>query len=205
MDELDPVLARLKSKPDDQAAWGQFVLLTWPFVYSFGSRLAKTLSRHLGPEDIAQEVYLKFARHWATRPTVRVAVTGEEVRTLLAVIARHAARDAARHWHADRRDVARDSGSPGEEVPAPGHSPAAEAELQDLLEHIHTRLGPEERDVLTLRLQGYTVAEIGARLGLSPRTVERRLTNLAAALRCLLEEEGPSGPRGELPDRAARG
>lgn len=188
MEEIDHVLARLAVAADDQAAWQQFVLLTWPYVRTLGHRFVAGFRRVVDEDDLAQEVFLRFARYWRVRPLDPPARTGEELWTLLAIITRHTARDEARFLHADRRDISRTTGSPDGELPDRRYNPEADVELRDLLDRVRIGLSPEERRVLTLRLQSHTVPEIAQRLGCSSRTVERRLRTLADSFRLYLPE-----------------
>jgi RNA polymerase sigma factor (sigma-70 family) len=53
------------------------------------------------------------------------------------------------------------------------------------------RLTEGERRAIELRMEGYDVAEISAKLGRSKRTVERSLQQARAKLKGLLDEELP--------------
>ena len=198
MEEIDRVLTRLMAAPDDQVAWQQFVLLTWPYIRTLANRFVGSFRRLVDEEDLSQEVFLKFARYWRSRILDPPAQSGEELWALLAVITQRTARDAARFLHKARRDISRESGAPADELPDHRRPPDAEVELQDLLDRVRIGHSPEERRVLALRLQGYTVPEMANRLGCSGRTIERRLRNLANSLRPYLsdtaEEVGPDAP-----------
>ena len=64
------------------------------------------------------------------------------------------------------------------------------------LEKGFVTLAPRERDVVRLAMQGQSNKEIGARLGMSPKTVESRLTDI-------YDRFGITGGRVELSLRAA--
>lgn len=59
--------------------------------------------------------------------------------------------------------------------PAPGFPPEIQVMAAEMLDRISEILAEEYRDVLLLRLEGYTVQEIAAAIGKSKATVERRL------------------------------
>ncbi len=67
---------------------------------------------------------------------------------------------------------------------------------QDQLQKGFVSLAPREREVVRLAMEGKSNKEIGARLGMSPKTVESRLTDI-------YERFGITGGRVELSLRAA--
>ena len=70
------------------------------------------------------------------------------------------------------------------------HEPTPEvaATFLDQLEHFLDRLKPQERQVLELRLQGYSHQEIAAKLN----TYDRKVRRVLDRLRGLAEQEGLS-------------
>lgn len=140
--------------------------------------------RILEAEDIAQDVYLKFARYWhEKRPPVG---DRDSLLSLLAVMTRRLAVDARRWQGRARRDIAREQPGAGQDV-ADRQDQLAEILLRDLLDKVCKALDGQERQILSLRLQDYNLSEIGEQLNLSVRTVERRLFGIREVLRSQLE------------------
>ena len=71
-------------------------------------------------------------------------------------------------------------------------SPSEAAILVDLVSQLMAGLPDEDRTVLMLHLQGYTIAEIKAQNGRAMRTVRRILERVRKHLRTL-EGEKPNG------------
>jgi RNA polymerase sigma-70 factor (ECF subfamily) len=67
-----------------------------------------------------------------------------------------------------------------------GPTPEAAAEFLDQLEHFFSTLSPLERQVVELRLQGYTTDEISTRLG----TYDRKVRRIMERIRGLAEQSG---------------
>lgn len=140
-------------------------------------RLNPLLRRKADPEDIIQSAYGSFFYHLAD---------GEyELRNwsslwgvLLLIVTRRCCR-LARRYNADKRDLHNEVAVAGgddwsDRIPLPGREPSPEdaAVLADLLDKLLRSL-PDDRDreILQLRLQGCTVAEIGERVGYTRGTV----------------------------------
>ena len=180
------VLAQLQRVPDDQEAWGVLFRLTWPFVLALSHRSLPALRRALDAEDIAQEVYLKFARYWhERRPPLG---DRDSLFSLLALITRRLAVDAGRWQNRARRDVARVESESGKEI-EDRREELAEFDLRDLLDKVCLILTTEEQQILSLRLQEYEIPEIARQMNLSVRTVERRLLRIRQVVRFQLKLE----------------
>ena len=100
---------------------------------------------------------------------------------LLVVLTARKAQDLFKHEQREKR-----GGWGGGNSPLPGDggleavlsrepSPEFSAMVAENCERLLDRLEPAERQIALLRLEGYTNAEIAARLGCALRTVERRL------------------------------
>src|SRR5262249_27221105 len=96
-----------------------------------------------------------------------------------------------RKYLADKRDVRREAtpatGPDGEatswDAAAPDPTPAETAMMAETLSDLMAKLAPADQNVLALRLQRYTAAEIAATGGRSERTVFRVLDAIRAHLR----------------------
>jgi DNA-directed RNA polymerase specialized sigma24 family protein len=85
---------------------------------------------------------------------------------------------------AAKRDCAREALPDDEPVPTLAGlrdvqpSPETAVAFVDQLEHLCTRLRPQDRKVLHMRLQGYSSLEIAEELGTSDRLVRRSLEHI---------------------------
>jgi DNA-directed RNA polymerase specialized sigma24 family protein len=130
---LDAVLKRLRSSPNDPVAWEQFFQCTWPFVMAMSHRSLPAVHRLLDADDIAQEVFLKFARYWREkRPAIG---DPDRLFSLLAVMTRRMAGDAGRWLTRARRDSRRNQSAKSQE-PVSHADYEAELELRDLLDQV---------------------------------------------------------------------
>lgn len=68
-------------------------------------------------------------------------------------------------------------------------TPAEAAMLTETVEQVMRRLDGRERQILALRLQGFTIPEISAQLGRAERTVERVLERVRRWLQRMHDEE----------------
>ena len=99
-----------------------------------------------------------------------------------------------RKYLTEKRDVRRESAvSSGSEDDGPkweaaGPDPTADekAAAEDTLRELLSKLKPDDQEVLTLRLQGYQVAEIATRIGKDERTVYRVLASVREHVTMLL-------------------
>ena len=176
---LEAVLQQLGQVPDENAAWSNLIESTWPFVVAMCHRALQPQRRVCDADDLAQEVYLRFSRYWhEKRPTVR---DRDSLFSLLAVIVRRMATDFGRWRTRKRRDVGRQQATSGSEVDDTAFE-YEEVELRDILDRVCEEIDGEHRMILSLRLQGYTVAEIAEKLAISERTIERRIQDLRQIL-----------------------
>lgn len=132
-----------------------------------GNWLIAFLRRRFGPEeaeDLAQEIYVRLV---ARDAQIR------SPRAFLARIALNAARDQA------RRRAARPTLTAENAAPV-ASNPAAQDEAL-LLKQVILSLPPRLREAFVLsRFAGLSYEEIAARLGISVKTVEKRMTKALA-------------------------
>jgi RNA polymerase sigma-70 factor (ECF subfamily) len=101
-----------------------------------------------------------------------------------------------RKYLAGKRDVRRETSAEASEGDGPkweaaGPDPTADekAAAEDTLRELLKALDPTEQEILTLRLQGYQVAEIAARVGKDERTVYRVLAAVREHVTAMLEQD----------------
>jgi len=117
---------------------------------------------------------------------------------LLAAITLHKLQHRAERHTAGKRDAARERHFGGESSlfalrgrhPSGAPSPPEEAALADTLERLLRGLGPLQRRMVELRLQGYRLGEIAADVRRSERTVRRLLEQVKGRL----QDECPDHP-----------
>ncbi len=102
-----------------------------------------------------------------------------DVWSLLAAMTYRKVINTIKHHHRDRRRTTREqssSTSDGSSQLADRNPTPEELNiLVDYLAWILNHLNPAQREIIQLRLEGYTVAEIAERVQLSQRTVKRAL------------------------------
>ena len=143
------------------------------------SRLSRYLSSRVDPEDIVQSAFKSFFRRAAAGGYM--APLSNDLFNLLIVITMRKVNAHVDHNRAAMRDVRRESGnqSLAENIIDESES------LRDLLltiEDVCRELTATQREIVNLRLEGYTVAEIAAKATRSKRTVERELQNFRQLL-----------------------
>lgn len=163
------------------------------------ARLSHALAARVGPEDVVQSAYRSFFL-LAQGGDVLLRESGDLWRLLVRITLRKVYRTARRH-RADCRDVGREQPGP-EEAEALALSreptPAEAAALVDELRGVLAPLGPVQRRVVEMRLQGHEVEAIAAEVRRSARTVRRTLAALGAELERRLTEAPPPAEDGLL-------
>ena len=145
------------------------------------SRLDQRLRQKVDPEDVLQSVYQSFfLRH--TQGQFELA-GWDDLWSLLTVLTLRKCSRWARYFHTAGRDVGRetslevlpDASDPDQGLFAAEPTPEEAAMLTENLEQLFRGLEGRDRAIVGLSLQGYSVREIGARLGRPQRTVFRIL------------------------------
>jgi RNA polymerase sigma factor (sigma-70 family) len=115
--------------------------------------------------------------------------TPEQLLGLLTAMARNKLVSQARKHHARNREVrrARSGGDEAGRFVARDESPSVEVAATELIQEVHRRLSPSERELLELRERGLDWAAMAARLGGSGEALRKRL---ARALARVSEELG---------------
>lgn len=192
---FDEVIAQLRLG-QEEAANRVFLRFANQLAALAAGRLNSSLRNKVDPEDVVQSAFRSFfVRHsegqfsldnWDALWAVLVVITVRKC-------GRH-----FKHFSADRRDVARERGASAETErtgwEAADDEPTVEevVALNELVERLLGELPELHRPMVTLRLQGHTVAEIASRVGRSERTVHRALDEVKDRVRALF---GPAAQR----------
>ncbi len=140
------------------------------------TRLPSDVSSRVDEEDIVQSVFRSFFRR--NQGNEFYFDDSLDVRSLLAAMTYRKVINTIEH-HRDRRCTTREqssSTSDGSSQLADRNPTPEELNiLVDYLAWILNHLNPAQREIIQLRLEGYTVAEIADRVQLSQRTVKRAL------------------------------
>ena len=154
-------------------------------------QLPARLRRRVDPEDVVQSVYRSFFRRLNEgRFSFQES---HDVWRLLAAMTFHKARKAVRFHFQDKRDARRDVTLPTESDSAICNPELAEAQpgphdlaiLVDSLEQLLARVPSNYRDIVVLRLEGWSVVEIAQKVNRSQSTVMRAF----ARIRDLAEDQ----------------
>jgi RNA polymerase sigma-70 factor (ECF subfamily) len=145
------------------------------------------LARQVDAEDIVQSIFGSFFRG-ASQGYYEVPA-GEELWKLFLVIALNKIRAKGNYFRAAKRDVRltvrceriEDRGTAG------GNSEEDLAFLELAVAEALDRLPPHYKQMITLRIEGYEVAQIAEQTGRSHRTVERILQQARQRLTELLK------------------
>ncbi len=136
------------------------------------AKLGAKLRASTDAEDIVQSVFRSMF-HGVQEGNYEVE-PGSTLWNLLAVISLTKLRRRALHHHAQRRDIER----------LVSLQTVADAEAMDVstdeflnicVRETMQKLRPSDREILLLRIQGFTLAEISQQMSLSGRTIPRRL------------------------------
>jgi RNA polymerase sigma-70 factor (ECF subfamily) len=186
------VMARLRRGDDDAAA---------AIFHRFAQRLAAVARGHLhsrlrqkvDPEDVLQSAYKSFFRRQADGSLA--PSDWHELWNFLTVLT---IRKCIRYWDrytAARRDLRVEAVPPSTNGSAfDWHlldrepSPQEGALLAEAVERLLQGLVGRDRDIVTLALQGYSAAEIGAQLNRPRRTVYRVLERIQKRLQQMQDE-----------------
>jgi RNA polymerase sigma factor (sigma-70 family) len=177
-DSFTELINRLRVR-DQGAATVVFRRFAGRLIALARSRLDPRTRQKVDPEDVVQSAFRSFfTRHDAGQLDL---TTWDELWSLLTVITVRKCANQAARFRAQRRDVAGEI-APAAQAEAWGavhevisREPTASqaAMLTETVEQLMRALKSEDRVIITLSLQGYSVAEISARLGFAERTVRR--------------------------------
>jgi RNA polymerase sigma-70 factor (ECF subfamily) len=181
-------MARLRAG-DQPAAAEVFHRFAERLIALARTRLDHRLRQKVDPEDILQSVYKSFFRRH--RQGAFELAGWDGLWSLLTVLTLRKCGRWRVRFRAECRDVDREtslaalSESAGWQALAREPTPAEAAVLTDTVEHLLHSLEERDRAIVSLTLQGYSVAEVARQLGRPERTVFRVLERVKRRLRRL--------------------
>jgi RNA polymerase sigma-70 factor (ECF subfamily) len=148
-------------------------------------RLGAALRPYLDSLDLVQSVHRSLLGGLA-KDKFDIS-TPEKLVALAVTMVR---RKAARQWRHLQRQKRLEGGSSSTNLPSmlsalssPGDEPEQAVQFNDQVEHLCANLSEADRNLLELRIQGYSLAETADALGLSQVALRVRLTRLRQRLR----------------------
>lgn len=183
-DNFDELLTRAKA--GDEGAMAELVAQYEPEVRMVARvRLGAALRPHLDSVDLVQSVHkslmlgLQRDQYDISSPEKLVALALTMVR-----------RKVAKQWRKMKRQQRLESGTASGNVPAllaslctPESDPAAVASQKNEIEQIFSKLSDSERQLIELRMDGYSTAEAARELGLDADVLRVHLSRLRKRLR----------------------
>ncbi len=155
-------------------------------------RISNRLGARVDPDDIVQSVFRTF---FGRAKAGQFQIEREEDLTKLLVrITVHKTLRQAEFHQAGKRDIGAETAQE-EETPSGNRltpvlarepTPEEAVEFLDQLEHFLNQLSPQERQILELRMQGFSTEEIAQRLG----TYDRKVRRFLERIRGQAEREG---------------
>lgn len=181
------LLARWRAG-DEQAAAALFARYAEKLLARVRSQLSARLAARLDPEDITQSAWRSFFA--GARADRYVFERSGDLWHLLAVIALHKLQRHVQYHTAAKRAVAREQPGASDSqlfglpaaVIARDPEPAEAAAVVDELEHVLNDLKPLHQQMIQMRLQGYSLAEIALATQRSLRLIKRVLQDLRGRL-----------------------
>ncbi|OAI44890.1 hypothetical protein AYO44_13460 [Planctomycetaceae bacterium SCGC AG-212-F19] len=180
-DRTDDMSIRLLAQwreGDQQAADRLFHRYAEQLTALARSRLSARMSRRFDAEDVVQSVYCSFF-NGVGQGRFDLQCGGDLWRLLVAITLNKLHLRVRRNQSA-KRAVAKEAPMANElylgNLAVSSPSPLEAAALADELESVMVQLGPLERRMLEMRLQGYNLEEIAAATQRTERTVRRTLT-----------------------------
>jgi RNA polymerase sigma-70 factor (ECF subfamily) len=190
------VMQRLR-EADPQAASVVFRRYAERLAAVARARLGERLQAKVDADDVLQSAYRTFFRRHAAGEFDLDGWDG--LWALLTVLTIRKCGRWREHFHAAIRDVRREVSTdaasesapalqPESREPAPDEAACLEETVQSLLRGLGTR----DRDIVSLRLQGYSALEVAAELRLPQRTVFRVLERVKRHLRRQRDDDAGS-------------
>jgi RNA polymerase sigma-70 factor (ECF subfamily) len=185
-------MTRLRAR-DPAAAAEVFARFARRLIALARLHLDDRLRQKVDPEDVLQSVFKSF---FLRQDRGEFDLCGwDSLWALLSVITIRKCGHQADHFRAYCRDVGREAIPPvseesgaGWEALAREPTPAEAALLAETVELLLRGLKEREREIVSLALQGYTAAEISAKLNRPRRTVYNLLERIKGRLRASNED-----------------
>ncbi len=202
-ESFDALMARLRARDEAAASriWNRYV---HRLISLARSRLDPLIRRKVDPDEVVQSVFRSF---FVRQAEGQVDLTSwDSLWGLLAKITIRKCGRKARHFHGPVHDIRKEvTPTAGKdeswidwEVISPEPSPDEAVALIETVERLIQAVTERDRQIFELRLQGYTVPEIGARVGRSEFTVEGRLKHIRKRLKQMLQADDAPGEQDDL-------
>lgn len=186
----DRLLVELTRAGDEEAARKLFDEYVERLVALARRHISQRLAGRIDPEDVVQSVFRTF---FGRLKDGQFHLDGEsDLCRLLVRITVHKTLRQVNFHRAAKRDARQEAGqgewSREELLSLLTREPPPEMTVAflDYLEHFLSQLRPEERQILELRVQGFTNDEIAKQLGI----YERKIRRVIERIRGLAEREG---------------
>lgn len=157
-------------------------------------RLPDGIRRRVDPEDVVQSVYRSFFRR--LRNGEFAFDESHDVWRLLAVMTYHKVHNVTKYHRRQQRDASRDvsyetAAQPETAAALQASTPQPDdlAILQEYLEKLLAELPQRHHQLVILRLEGFSIAEIADQLNVSQRTVLRVLAQVRNLAKRLIGDE----------------
>jgi RNA polymerase sigma-70 factor (ECF subfamily) len=153
-------------------------------------RLSQRLASRVDPEDVVQSVFRTFFSG-AKKGKWHIKDQNDLCKLLMRICVNKVLKQVEHHM-AEKRDprLEAEQGSRTTErlqqLLAHGPTPEAEVLFLDQLDALLRKLGPDDRRVVEMRMQGYSNEEIAAQLG----THDRKIRRIVERIRGLAERSG---------------
>jgi RNA polymerase sigma-70 factor, ECF subfamily len=166
---------------DEDAATEVFNRFAQQLAGKARNRLDTIMQKKVDPEDIVQSVYRSFFTR--QKDGQFQLENWESLWGLLLTITMRKCGRKIDHFHTDKRDVFRESSPVQKANESTAHwelmdrepTPDEVAMLTETLQQMMLQLNEQQREILTLSLQGYTREEVAEQIKCSERTVRRVL------------------------------
>ncbi len=190
----DRSLVNLWRAGNQEAAQQLFSRYLEKLVALARQRISQRLASRVDPEDVVQSVFRTFFQR-AKQGQFTIEHEDDLCKLLVRITLHKTLRQVEFH-RAAKRNPSLETGQADEsqerllELLDDEPTPETANIFLDQLEHFLAQLKPQERQILELRMQGYSTEEIAQKLG----TYDRRIRRIMERVRGLAEQEGMTPP-----------
>jgi RNA polymerase sigma-70 factor (ECF subfamily) len=183
----DKSLLKLWRAGDEAAARQLFERYVDRLVALARTRLSHRFAGRVDPEDVVQSVFRTFFNR-AKAGQFHIQDTDDLCKLLVRITIHKTLRQVAFH-KAAKRNLTLEQGQSHlshdqlRELLSPEPTPEDANAFLDQLEHFLAKQRPQDRQIIEMRMQGYTDVEIAAKLNITDRSIRRvmeRIRGLAA-------------------------
>jgi RNA polymerase sigma-70 factor (ECF subfamily) len=183
----DKSLLKLWRAGDEAAAQALFDRYVDRLVALARTRLSQRFAGRVDPEDVVQSVFRTFFNR-AKAGEFSIQAPDDLCKLLVRITIHKTLRQVAYHKAAKRnltleQRQAHESHDLVQDLLSPEPTPEEANVFLDQLEHFLTKQRPQDRQIIEMRMQGYTDVEIAAKLEITDRSIRRvmeRIRGLAA-------------------------